>query len=140
MKEQLLLQDEIVWPHPKEKILLTREGKELNVSGDVWMLPYPLRPDSSLNFNKVFNLNMRSSLKAYLEDRIKRVSTHAGYSDFQDVWREILRYWDINDKNNNVELYLIKLMEEAINRARSSNSLWRMYRTIQWYGNPPTKP
>ena len=133
MKEQLLLQDEIVWPHPKEKILLTREGKELNVSGDVWMLPYPLRPDSSLNFNKVFNLNMRSSLKAYLEDRIKRVSTHAGYSDFQDVWREILRFWDINDKNNNVELYLIKLMEEAINRARSSNSLWRMYRTIQWY-------
>ena len=78
---------------PEVEKLITREGKEVDISGDIWRLPYSMRDYSTLDFEKVINSSLRMPLKEHVSDRLKRISTHAGYSAFQDVWREVLRHW-----------------------------------------------
>lgn len=118
---------------PEIHKIITREGKEVDISGDIWWLPYSARDNSTLNFNKINNLKIRNALKEHVSDRIKRISTHAGYAMFNDVWREILRFWEDDLGSVDVESHLINLFESAINRTRSRRALWAMYRPIQWY-------
>lgn len=118
---------------PEIRKLVTREGKEVDISSDIWHLPYSARDNSTLNFEKIINIKLRDALKAHVSDRLKRISTHAGYTAFQDAWREVLRYWGEEINESNTESKLIKLFEEAISRARSKHRLWAMYRPIQWY-------
>lgn len=115
------------------KKLNTREGKEVDITEETWRLPYSARDNSTLNFTKIINFGMREALKEHVADRLKRISTHAGYSAYQDVWREVLRHWGDPGPQVEAELHLIDLFETAINRARSRKNLWAMYRPIQWY-------
>ena len=71
--------------------ILSREGKSFDSSTDIWNLPYATRGNATLDFSKITVDEIRWCLKSYTADRIKRVSTHAGYAAFQDVWREFLR-------------------------------------------------
>lgn len=115
------------------EILITREGKEVDISSDMWRLPYSVLDNSTLNFKKIINSKIKIVLKEYVADRLKRTSTHSGYAVYQDVWRQILRYWGNDVSETDVELYLIQLFEVAIMRARARKKLWVMYRPIQWY-------
>ncbi|MGO3124270.1 MAG: hypothetical protein ACTIKR_09640, partial [Advenella sp.] len=81
----------------------------------------------------IVNPNLSSALKDHVSDRLKRISTHAGYVAFNDVWREILKHWGNDVDETGVEFHLISLFEAAISRARSRKRLWSMYRPIQWY-------
>jgi hypothetical protein len=119
------------WPEVEK--LITREGKEVDISGDTWRLPYSARDNSTLNFKKIINSEIRETLKDHVADRLKRISTHAGYTAYQDVWREVLRHWAAPESKVDTESHLIDLFESAINRARSRKRLWAMYRPIQWY-------
>ena len=125
-------QDDIKF-QPLVENIITREGKEMDVTGDVWNLPYSVRDTSTLNFEKITDLNMRTALKEHVIDCIKRTSTHSGYVAFQDVWREVLRHLDEHVDDLDVESRLINVFENAINQARSRHRLWAMYRPIQWY-------
>lgn len=134
MRSQLVHQLVDEWSLPKESKLITREGKEVDISSDTWQLPYSTRDYSTLNFNKIINIHMKDALKSYTEDRLRRVSTHAGYTIFHDVWRKIFRYWDEEkSKREGVDSYLIELFELAINRTRARRKLERIYRPVQWY-------
>lgn len=134
MRSQLAHQVIDEFTLPKKNKLITREGKELDISGEIWQLPYSSRDCTTLKFNKITNLNMRSALKAYAAERIKRISTHSGYAVFQDVCREIFKYWDEGKaKEKAVEFYLIELFEMAISRTRARRRLERIYRSVQWY-------
>lgn len=118
---------------PEIEVLITREGKEVDISDDIWRLPYSTRDNSTLNFTKIINSEIRESFKGHVADRLKRISTHAGYAVYQDVWREVLRHWGNPAPQVDTESHLIDLFEIAINRARSQKRLWAMYRPIQWY-------
>lgn len=118
---------------PEVEKLITREGKEVDISGDIWRLPYSTRDYSTLDFEKVVNSSLRVALKEHVSDRLKRISTHAGYSTFQDAWREVLRHWGKDIDEADTESKLITLFEDAISRTRSRRRLWAMYRPIQWY-------
>ncbi|SES74588.1 tyrosine-type recombinase/integrase [Thorsellia anophelis] len=118
---------------PEIEKLITREGKAVDISGDTWRLPYSVRDNSTLNFTKIINPEIREALKDHVAEQLKRISTHAGYVAYQDVWREVLRYWGSPASKVDSESHLIDLFETAINRARSRKRLWAMYRPIQWY-------
>ena len=45
------------WPEIEK--LITREGKEVDISGDTWRLPYSTRDNSTLNFTKITNYPLR---------------------------------------------------------------------------------
>ncbi|MGR6440063.1 hypothetical protein ACU42Y_20940 [Proteus mirabilis] len=119
------------WPEIEK--LITREGKEVDISGDTWRLPYSARDNSTLNFTKITNSEIREAFKEHVADRLKPISTHAGYAAYQDVWREVLRHWGSPVSQVDTESHLIGLFETAINRARSRKRLWAMYRPVQWY-------
>ncbi len=115
--------------------ILSREGKSFDSSTDIWNLPYATRGNATLDFSKITVDEIRWCLKSYTADRIKRVSTHAGYAAFQDVWREFLRKEWLVEPISTEELKkkLISLIERSISEARENHRLWALYRPIQWY-------
>ncbi|KPH94812.1 integrase [Pseudoalteromonas porphyrae] len=115
--------------------ILTREGLPLNASTDKWDLPYTMRGNSTLDFSKIVLDGVRWGLKFYIKDRIERVSTHAGYAAFHDVWREFLRNDTLllQSAGSSLQDRLISLIESSISIARKKHRLWALYRPIQWY-------
>lgn len=113
--------------------LVTREGKKIDISGDIWFLPIVTNDHSKLDFGKVSNLQLRNALKYYVADRIRRTSTRAGEKAFDTVWRKALRYWRKDIQQLDVQEHLIDLFEKAINNDRSRHRLWMMYEPIRWY-------
>lgn len=117
--------------------ITTREGISFDSSGDIWSLPYSVRDNASLDFSKIVIDEISWSLKYYIKDRIERISTHAGYAAFQDVWREFLRHdYTLRlllSNERNLQENLISLIEFSISRARKEHRLWALYRAIQWY-------
>ena len=94
--------------------IISREGKRVNTAGDVWNLPYAVDTYSSrLDFSKISNENLKWALKAFVIAKIESVSTHAGAHHFHDVWREILRPYDLNSSLDlsEFETNLINLYE-----------------------------
>ncbi|WDE01730.1 site-specific integrase [Thalassomonas actiniarum] len=115
--------------------IITREGKEVDSSSERWHLPYSIWKSTSLDFNKIINLKIRWSVKSYVRDRLERSSVHAGYSVFQHVYTEFLRYaadFDIQHGKQFKE-QLISLIESRISVTRKEHRLWALYRPIQWY-------
>jgi hypothetical protein len=114
--------------------IVTREGLTVDSSGKVWHLPYSIK-SASLDFSKIVVDEISWSLKLYVKDRIQRVSAHAGYAAFQDVWREFIRrdssLFQIDERS--LEEKLISLIENSISNARKEHRLWALYRPIQWY-------
>lgn len=114
--------------------IISREGKKINTTGNLWNLPYAIDTRSSkLDFSKIQNENLREALKIFIIAKIETVSTHAGAHHFQDVWREVLRHYDLNLSSELTETHIIDIYEYAINTARGKHRLYAMYRPIQWY-------
>lgn len=110
----------------------------MDTSTDVWHLPYAHANSMSINFAKIEDLGIRWATKRYLQGKLEFTSTHAAYSSFQDVLREVFRYQsDFEFRGNmNHEVLknkLIKIFEKALSEARKKHRLWAMYRSIQWY-------
>lgn len=53
-------------PWPEREKIITREGKEVDASSDVWRLPYSSLNSSTLNFIAIINPRIRSTLKDYV--------------------------------------------------------------------------
>lgn len=113
--------------------LITREGKEVDISGDKWVLPIVTRDSARINFLRIYNVQLRVALKQFVSDRAKRTSSVYAYKGFQDVWRVILKYWNNQTESSNVESHLIALYEAAISRERTRHRLSMMYEPIRWY-------
>jgi len=52
---------------PEQESLITREGKEVNISGDIWQLPYSARDNATLNFENIVNNQVRAALNYLLK-------------------------------------------------------------------------
>jgi len=113
--------------------IITREGKEVNSSNDIWHLPYSIWKSSTLDFSKVRNRKLRWATKSYVKDRLERGSTHAGYSVYQHVYTEFLRFATHIGDSGDFTQKLISLIESRISIARKDHRLWALYRPIQWY-------
>lgn len=115
--------------------ITSREGIEVDTSSDCWHLPYVIRDNATLRLDNISNEFIRWSVKAYIANRIEKVSAHAGLNAFRDIYRLVLRnikdslHWCIDD----VRAGLIEAMESAINDARADHRLWQLYRTVDWY-------
>jgi len=115
--------------------IISREGKKIDSSSDRWDLPYSIWKSTALDFRKISNNKLRWAVKSYVRDRLERVSIHAGYSAFQEVYSELLRHaneFDIKTVSE-FKLQLISLIEARISTARKDHRLWALYRAIQWY-------
>ncbi|HHJ4382789.1 TPA: hypothetical protein ACQJIZ_002185 [Citrobacter freundii] len=110
-------------PWSEMQILVTREGKTIDISGDKWLLPIVIREHSTLDFGKVSNLQLRNALKHYVSDQVRRTSTSAGYKVFRDVWRLVLRDWRKDNQPESAKEHLIDLFENSINIQRSRHKL-----------------
>lgn len=120
------------------KTITTREGHSIDTSQEVWHLPYSARGNASLDFSKIVENGIRWAIKRHIQDRVEFTSTHAGFSAFQDVWRELFRYQDDLKIVNGLDFEVLKqklisLFEMALSEARKEHRLWAMYRPIQWY-------
>jgi hypothetical protein len=124
------------WLNP-DKNTISREGKLVDLTGDIWHLPYSLWNASAttLDFTKILNHKIRWSLKSYIKERLQRVSIHAGCSAFQFVYSEVLRYETKYHMEAEGEFkeQLVSLFEHIISEARENHRLWALYRPIQWY-------
>ncbi|MDM1487424.1 site-specific integrase [Acinetobacter towneri] len=115
--------------------IVSREGKKVNTTGDLWNLPYAIDTSSSkLDFSKFENENLKWVLKSFIIEKIEKVSTHAGLQHFQDIWAKFFRTnLEIINSAQDIEETLIAVVENAINLGRSEHKLWTLYRPIQWY-------
>jgi hypothetical protein len=118
--------------------IITREGHTVNSSGNQWHLPYSMKAHPILDFNNIINLALRWVTKRYIQEKIQTTSTHAGYSNFQDIKREFIRFQNDyglieNLSNTELENKLISIVENRISQARAKHRLWALYRPIQWY-------
>jgi hypothetical protein len=118
--------------------IITREGHTVDTSNNQWHLPYSMKAHPTLDFSNIINLSLRWITKRYIQEKIQTTSTHAGYSNFQDIKREFLRYQNDyglieNLGKTELENKLISVVEHRISQARSKHRLWALYRPIQWY-------
>ena len=125
------------WPEIPLKIT-TREGRILDATNNTWHLPYSMKAHTTLDFSTIINLGLRWVIKRYIQEKIQTTSTHAGYSAFQDIKREFLRFQlnsELLNTASNAEMKdkFISLIEHRISKARSEHRLWALYRPIQWY-------
>jgi hypothetical protein len=114
--------------------IISREGKKVNTTGDLWNLPYSIDTSSSkVDFSKFPNENLRWVLKSFIIEKIEKVSIHAGLQHFQDIWIKFFRNnLEIINSAQDIEETLIAVVEDAINLGRSEHKLWALYRPIQW--------
>lgn len=115
--------------------IVSREGKEIDSSGEKWALPYSIWENTTIDFTKIENTKLRWVLKSYVKDRLERVSVHAGHSTFSHVYNEFLKHesqFGILVKDDFKD-QLISLVESSISDARAKHRLWALYRPIQWY-------
>src|SRR3989442_759255 len=118
--------------------ITTREGRIVDSANNTWHLPYSMRGHATLDFSTILNPSLRWITKRYIQEKIQITSTHAGYSAFQDIRREFLRFQHdsgLLDTISSTEIKdkLISLVEHRISQARSKHRLWALYRPIQWY-------
>lgn len=115
--------------------IISREGKKVNTTGDLWNLPYAIDTSSSkLDFSKISNENLKWVLKSFVIEKIEKVSTHAGLQHFQDIWTKFFRTnIEIISCVQDIEETLISVVEKAISLGREQQKLWTLYRPIQWY-------
>ena len=129
--------EENEWAYIPSKIT-TREGHVIDTSSNQWHLPYSMRAHATLDFNNIINPSLCWVTKRYIQEKIQITSTHAGYSNFQDIRREFLRFqneYGLLENLNKIEIEnkLISIIEHRISLARAKHRLWVLYRPIQWY-------
>lgn len=115
----------------------TREGVKVEITGDRWVLPLLYR-HSRLDFSRVENDTLKTSIKNCIIDQASMVSTHARCQYWSDLSATIVSRQKKHSLFPSIsavefEERLIALMEEAINQARNKHRLWALYRPIQWY-------
>ena len=115
----------------------TREGVKVEITGDRWTFPLLYR-HSRLDFSRVENDTLKTSIKRCIIDQASRVSTHAGCQYWSDISAAIVsrqkKHSLLPDISaDEFQERLIAVMEEAISQARNKHRLWALYRPIQWY-------
>ena len=121
------------WQELPDKII-TREGTELNISGDVWHLPYVIRDHASIDFLNISNESLRWGTKKYIKNKLETTSTHAGYTSYTYLKTEIFNKQEaISLQPDKLKSSLVTLFERIISEARENHRLWALYRPIQWY-------
>ena len=115
--------------------VISREGKKVNTTSDLWNLPYSIDTyGSQLDFSKIPDENLKWVLKSFIIEKIEKVSTHAGLQHFQDIWSKFFRNnIEIMNSHRDIEEILISVVEDTINLNRAEQKLWTLYRPIQWY-------
>lgn len=118
--------------------ITSREGIQIDASTDIWHLPYVVRNNASIDFNKVIEIGIRWVTKRYVHDKLKTTSTHAGLTAFQYLQTEVFAYQNKFEVINGLDTEdlksnLIRLFEAIISASRKSHRVWAMYRPIQWY-------
>lgn len=121
------------WRIIKNKVL-SREGHEIDVSGDSFILPLTTKLSGLINLKKISNLALRWAVKSYVIDRLERVSLSASSHAFKNIWWKFLKHQDIYKlTERDVKSNLISLIEHAISTARSKHKLHELYEPIRWY-------
>ena len=83
--------------------IISREGKPINLKGDIWHLPYSLRK-STLDFTDIEPLEIKWVLKKFVIDQLERVSIHSSLSSFTDIKNLILKTDVFCKRDNSVEI------------------------------------
>ncbi|RCV92034.1 site-specific integrase [Vreelandella rituensis] len=128
--------DEHGWLDVPE-IITSREGYQVDVSGDDWRLDYVSR-SGTIYCGRVENQFLRWALKRRLMHVIRTTSSHSGNALYVDFSMEIISRQDTFGLSSDIAVddlreRLISLMESAISEARASHRLWALYRPIRWY-------
>lgn len=118
--------------------VITREGKSVDTSTQVWHLPYSIRRHSSIDFGQIVEPKIRWVTQRYVQECLQGTSTHAGYTAYTYIWTELIRYqheFNLFEgfESGRLKERLISLFEKALSDARKKHRLWAMYRPIQWY-------
>lgn len=138
MKSTLQKTSQVFDPGPElPSQFFTREGVKVEIAGDRWAFPLLYR-HSRLDFSRVENDTLKTSIKRCIIDQASRVSTHAGCQYWSDISASIVSRQKKHSLMPDIsavefEERLIALMEEAISQARNKHRLWALYRPIQWY-------
>lgn len=118
--------------------IISREGHQVDTSGDTWHLPIPILKSASIDFSKIVNEGIRWATKRFIQDRVELTSSQYAYGIFYLLWRKLLHLQ--NDfsifkgvDKNEVSERLIGLFEYALSETRKNHTLWEMYQPIQWY-------
>lgn len=115
------------------KTITTREGYKVDISSDIWDLPYSISA-SRLRLSKFESTIIREAVKRYVINRMVHTSTSSGRIVFNELVQVILPFINENPENiADVETLLIGAFEQSIAEAKSENRLWTLYRPISWY-------
>lgn len=117
---------------PQREQAVSREGYTVDISGDVWSLPYSLYPKTIVDFGKINNVVLRDVMRKYVLEKLVTTSTHAAFTSFSYLWTEFFSPYQ-ERLGDNIEESLIRCFEEMLGRARSRHRLWAMYRPIKWF-------
>jgi hypothetical protein len=114
--------------------IISREGKTINLEGDIWYLPYSLR-NSTIDFGTIEPESVRWVLKQYVIERLERTSIHAGLTSFSEIKTYILKNEVYLKHTSASEIHdkLIAAFEFAIEKFRNLHNLHNLYRSIKWY-------
>ena len=114
--------------------ITTREGYKVDVSSDLWHLPYARYENASINFELIFPPEFKKPLKDFIIYQLSHTSTHAGLSSFKTIYSEVFsNYSDGEFKSCSSKETLVKLFETALNKSKKEKRLYALYRAIRWY-------
>lgn len=116
--------------------VITREGVQVSISGDLWRFPLPYE-SGVIDFRGIENTLLQWSAKRRVIYRAETVSTHAAIQEMKSLKEFFSQQHEYGlSKELNCEQLkgpLIALVENTIFRARAKHRLWALYRPIQWY-------
>lgn len=116
------------------QFITTREGYKVDVSSDLWHLPYARYEHASINFELIFPTEFKNSVKEFIIHQLSHTSTHAGLSSFKTIYSEVFsNYSDDELKGCSSKEVLVKLFETALNKSKKEKKLYALYRAIKWY-------
>lgn len=117
---------------PPGNYAISREGYRVDISSDIWNLPYSLYPSAKVNFEKISSVVLRRVTQKYILEKLVTTSAHSAFTAFSSLCAEFFSpYQEI--LTDNLESSLVECFEKMLGCARSRHRLWAMYRPIQWF-------
>lgn len=115
----------------------SREGYEVNTSGEQWRLYTPAR-NRGVDFSLVKNGSLQWATKHFLIHCIRTISAHEGLASWDAIRFEMLAHQtefgiDQSIPPEGLKEHLVYLMQAIIQSAREKKRLWALYRVARWY-------